>query len=85
MSHEDKAQVKLEEIIQENAANGYPGIDRSAEAIEARHQRMNSGGLPSGMGKSDSAFGRKLEEHVINGDLSDEQAKSVLLALYGLG
>lgn len=82
MSNQAKAQEVLDQIIAENQANNYEGIDRSPEAVEARRQRMNVAG---GKDKSDSEFGRKLEEHVINGDISDKQSSRVLLALYGLG
>lgn len=82
MSKEAKAQEVLDKIIAENQANGFEGIDRSEAAIAQRRERMNIGG---GVGKSDSEFGRKLEEHVIQGDLSSEQSTQVLMALYGLG
>lgn len=82
MSHEAKAQEVLDQIIAENKANNFEGIDRSDAAIGDRRARMNVAG---GKDKTDSPFGRKLEEHVINGDIDSEQSSRVLMALYGLG
>ena len=82
MSNEAKAQEVLDQLIAENKANNYEGIDRSEAAIKARHERMNVAG---GKDKGSTEFGRKLEEHIINGDITDKQSSQVLMALYGLG
>ena len=82
MSNEAKAQEVLSQIIAENQANNFEGIDRSEAAVKARHDRMNVAG---GKDKGSSEFGRKLEEHIINGDISDKQSSKVLMTLYGLG
>lgn len=82
MSNEAKAQEVLDQIIAENQANNFEGIDRSEAAIAQRRERMNVAG---GKDKGESDFGRKLEAHVINGDISSEQSSRVLLCLYGLG
>lgn len=82
MSNETKAQELLEQIISENQANNFEGIDRSEAAVKARHERMNVAG---GKHKSNSEFGKKLESHIINGDITDAQSSRILLTLYGLG
>ena len=82
MNNEAKAQTLLDQLIAENKANNFEGIDRSEAAIKVRHERMNVAG---GKDKSSSVFGRKLEEHVINGDITSQQSSKVLMTLYGLG
>ena len=82
MSKEARAQEVLNQLISENQANNFEGIDRSEAGITERRNRMNIAG---GKDKGNSEFGRTLEEHVINGDITSQQSSKVLMALYGLG
>ena len=82
MSNEAKAQEVLDQLISENQATNFDGIDRSEAGIAERRNRMNIAG---GKDKGNSEFGRKLEEHVINGDITSQQSSKVSMALYSLG
>ncbi len=79
-----KAQEVLNQIIDNNRANGFDGIDRSSAGIAERKERMQMGSSPnSAFGGKNDGFGSQLEQHVIAGDLTSEQAVDVLMALYG--
>ncbi|SUO98337.1 hypothetical protein [Suttonella indologenes] len=84
--YESKAREILAQIIAANQANGFAGIDRSPAGIAQRHERMKMGSSPnSRFGDKDEGIGSDLEQHVINGDLTSDQAVDVLMVLYGLG
>lgn len=83
--YESQAREVLAQIIAANKANGFAGIDRSPTAIQQRSERMKMGSNPSSrFGGKDEGIGSELEQHVINGDLTSDQAVDVLMALYGL-
>lgn len=83
--NETQAKALLEQIIAQNTAQQYPGIDRSSAAIEKRRTRMRLASDPkSQFGGKSQGFGADLEQHVINGDLTSNQAVDVLMVLYGL-
>lgn len=83
--NETAARTILAQILADNAAQNYPGIDRSPAAIEKRRQRMNMASDPkSKFGGKPEGFGLELEQHVINGDLTGNQSVEVLMAWYGL-
>lgn len=83
--YETKAREVLNHIIASNQANGFAGINRSPAAIQARSERMKIGSSPnSRFGGKAAGIGSEIEQHIINGDLTSEQAIDVLMTLYGL-
>lgn len=80
---EQTARATLAHILQQNAQNGYAGIDRSPAAIARRRARMTMASDPnSRFGGKPEGIGAELEQHFINGDLSNDQSVDVLMALY---
>lgn len=83
-----KAEALLKQFICENAANGWPGIDRTPEGYSKRlyHHRWGLGNdalegyAPPEVG---SLFSRQ-SDHWINGDITAEQSVTITKTACGL-
>ena len=83
-----RAEEKLRQLMRDNAANNWPGLDRSPaarlERLHRWHRDLESDGLEGyGPPRPDSLFAR-LMQHYIAGDITIGQAATVNFLARGI-